>query len=212
MSANEQIHPDPRAWEGWQTPPDVPDLAQLDLLAADAAARATALLAANEAGPQGTQGPQQGWQGWQGHDEPDALIDAVRLLASAAGAQHTARAAQLTGIPADDLRRLTLAYRHGGTAGVAAARAGTPCGAGTMAAAVEEVRRRRTFAVGELTLEKGTITDAGAGVLLRLGPDGRWYPFTLARQQWWATSGANASAGAAYQAAIRARSLRRASS
>lgn len=192
MSASEHTHPDPRAWEGWDTPPGVPAKGLLELLAAAAAARATAMLAGHAT------------------ETHDPLIDAVRLLASAAGAPYTTQAAQLTGIPEDDLRRLTLAYRHGGTAGVAAALAATPCGAKEMAAAVDEVRKRRAFAVGELSVDTGTITDTGAGVRLRLGPDGRWYPCTLARGQWWAASGANASAGAAYQAAVRARSLRRA--
>jgi hypothetical protein len=144
-------------------------------------------------------------------DTEDPLIDAVRLLASASGTPHTTRAAQLTGIPEDELRRLILAYRHAGTAGVSAALEAAPCGPEEMSAAVEEVHRRRTFAVGELAADAGTITDAGAGVRLRRGPDGRWHPFTLARQQWWPAGGANASAAAAYQAAVRARSLRRAS-
>jgi hypothetical protein len=192
VSASERTHPDPRAWEGWETPPGVPGKGLLELLAADAAARATAMLAGSAT------------------ETEDPLIGAVRLLATAAGAPHTAAAARLTGIPEDDLRRLTLAYRHGGTAGVAAALAATPCGTEEMATAVDEVRRRRAFAVGDLTVEAGAITDTGAGVRLRLGPDGRWYPFTLARNQWWPAIGANDSVGAAYQAAVRARSLRRA--
>jgi hypothetical protein len=192
MSAGEHPHPDPRAWEGWQTPPGVPDEELLELLAADAAGRATAMLAGSATQTQ------------------DPLVDAVRLLATVAGAPQTGTAARLTGIPEDDLRRLVLAYRHGGPGGVAAALAATPCGPEEMAAAVDEVRRHRTFAVGDLTGEPGAITDAGAGVRLRLGPDGRWYPFTLARRQWWPAIGANASAGAAYQAGVRARSLRRA--
>jgi hypothetical protein len=189
---SEHTHPDPRAWERWETPPGVPDKGLLELLAADAAGRATAMLAGSTM------------------QTEDPLVDAVRMLATASGTPHTTQAAQLTGIPEDDLRRLTLAYRHGGTAGVSAAHAATPCGTKEMAAAVDEVRRRRTFAVGELSVDAGTITDTGAGVRLRLGPDGRWYPFTLARKQWWPANGANASAGAAYQAAMHARSLRRA--
>ena len=189
---SDETHPDPRAWEDWRTPPGVPDKELLHLLTADAAERATALLA--------------------GHPTvtADPVTDAVRLLASAEGAAHTARAAELTGLPEDELRRLTLAHRHGGTAGVSAALEATPCGTEEMSAAVEEVRRRRTFAVGELAIDAGTITDAGAGIRLRRGPDRRWYPFTHAREQWWPASGANASAGAAYQAAVRTRSLRRA--
>jgi hypothetical protein len=193
VSASEHTHPDPRAWEGWQTPPGVPEKGLLELLAADAAGRAAAMLAGTATATQ------------------DPLIDAVQLLATAAGAPHAGTAARLTGIPEDDLRRLVLAYRHGGTGGVAAALAATPCGPEEMAAAVDEVRRRRGFAVGELSADAGAITDTGAGVRLRLGPDGRWHPFTLARMQWWPATGANPSAGTAYQAAVRARSLRRAS-
>jgi len=164
----------------------------LDLIVADAAGRAAAMLAGTAT------------------DSEDPLIDAVRLLASASGAQHTTRASQLTGISEDDLRRLTIAHRHGGTAGVSAALEATPCGPEAMSAAVDEVHSRRTFAVGELSIDAGAITDDGAGVRLRLGPDGQWYPFTFARKQWWPAGGANPSAGAAYQAAVRARSVRRA--
>jgi hypothetical protein len=194
MSANEQTTPDPRAWEGWETPPGVPDKTLLELLTADAAGRATAILAGSDTTTE------------------DSLIDAVRLLASTAGAQRVRTAAELTGIPEDDLRRLVLAYRHGGTDGVSAALAATPCGSEEMADAVDEVRKRRAFADRELAVDAGAITDAGAGVRLRLGPDGRWYPFTLVRTQWSPAIGANVSAGLAYQAAVRAKSLRSASS
>jgi hypothetical protein len=194
VTGSQQAHPDPQAWQGWQTPPGVPGKALLELLVADAAGRAAAMLA-------GSATPME-----QGTDDP--LVDAVRLLATTGGAPHAGAAARLTGVPEDDLRRLVLAYRHGGTGGVAAALAGTPCGAEELASAVDEVRRRRAFAVGELSAEAGTITDEGAGVRLRRGPDGRWYPFTLARTHWWPAVGANASAGAAYQAAMRARTLR----
>jgi hypothetical protein len=51
---------------------------------------------------------------------------------------------------------------------------------------------------------------ASCAALVRLGRDGRWHPFTLARQEWWPAVGAAESAGTAYQAALRARSLRRA--
>lgn len=192
MNPDDDTPVDPRAWEGWEAPPGVPGTELLDLLAADAADRAAALLAGDSAEPQ------------------DPLIDAVRLLAGAASAAHTARAAELTGIPEEELRRLVLGYRHGGAAGAAATRAAAPCGTQELAEAVAEVRHRRAFAVGELLVEAGTITDSGAGVRIRMGPDRRWYPFTLARRQWWPASGASASAGAAYQTAVRARSLRRA--
>jgi hypothetical protein len=193
VSADETRTPDPRAWEGRQTPRDVPDAGQLLLLAADAAERATAMLAGRSVG------------------SADPLVDAVRLIATATGAPHAGTAARLTGLPEDELRRLVLAYRHGGAGGVSAALAATPCDAEEMATAAAEVRGRRAFSIEELSTGAGEITDAGAGARLRLGPDGRWYPFTLARARWWPASGASASAGAAYQAAVRARSLRGAS-
>lgn len=202
MSASEPVHPDPRAWEGWETPPGVPDRALLELLAADAAERAAAMLASDATQTRAGQATQL----------QDPLVDAVRLLATGAGAPQVPAAARLTGVPEDDLRRLVLAYRHGGTGGVAAALAPTPCGREEMTAAVDEVRRRCGLAVGELSVDEGAITDARAGVRLRRGPDGRWYPFTLARTQWWPALGANASAGTAYQSAVRARSARRATS
>ena len=178
---------EPRAWESWETPPGVPEKSLLHVLVADAAGRAAAML-------EGTT-----------LESEDPLIDAVRLLASAPG-----RSAQLPGIAEDDLRRLIVAYRHGGTAGVSAALEATPCGPDELSEAVDEVHRRRTFAIGELSVEAGSITDDGAGVRLRRGPDGQWYPFTFARKQWWPAAGASPSAGGAYQAAVRARSVRRA--
>jgi len=192
VRADEPTRPDPRAWEEWRTPPGVPDQEQLELLAADAAVRAAALLA------DGTTTTE------------DPLVDAVRLLASAGGAPHAPTAARLSGIPEAELRRLVLVHRHGGSPGVAATVAPTPCSTEEMATAVDEVRRRRAFTIEELSVDAGEITDAGAGVRLRRGPDGRWHPFTLARTQWWPAAGANPSAGIAYQAALRAKSLRRA--
>lgn len=191
MNDSDHHQPDARAWEDWPTPPGVPDTRLLDLLATDAADRAAAVLAGNPT------------------ETDDPLIDAVRLLATTRGAPHTGRAAELTGVGEDELRRLVLAYRNGGAAGVSAALEATPCSPDEMSAAVDEVRRRRTFAIGDLAVDAGTITDAGFGIRLRLGPDGRWHPFTHAREQWWPAAGADASPGAAYQAAAWARSLRR---
>jgi hypothetical protein len=217
MSTQQPGQPDPRAWQGWTTPPGVPDNGQLELLAADAAGRAAAILAGSAAtilaGSAATilAGSAATILAGSAATTEDPLVDAVRLLATPAGAPHTAAAAQHTGLPEDDLRRLVLAYRHGGTEGVAAALAATPCAPEAMAGVESEVRRRRGFAVDELSTTPGEITDTSAGVRLRLGPDARWYPFTLARMQWWPAPGANASPATAYQAAVRARSLRRAS-
>lgn len=189
--------------EGWQReepPGPVPDLGMLRLLVSDAAGRAAAMLADARVGA----GP-----GAAAEEAGEPLIDAVRILATPEGAPHAGQAARLTGMPEDELRGLVLAYRHGGTAGVSAAVGATACPADEMDGAVSEVRKRRGLAVGDLEAGSGTITEPGAGVRIRLGPDGRWYPFTSARDRWWPAPGANPSPGAAYQAALRARSLRR---
>jgi len=66
----------------------------------------------------------------------------------------------------------------------------------------------RGLAVGDLEAAAGTIADPGAGVRIRFGPDGRWYPFTRARDRWWPAPGAAPAAGTAWQSALRARSRR----
>ncbi len=182
------------AWHDDVPPGPVPDLAQLRLLVADAADRAAAML--TDAYPPG--------------EADDPLVDAVRILATPEGRLHTAQAARLTGLPAEELQWLVLAYRHGGAGGAAAAveaHAGEP---DQLDSAVREVRKHRALAIGELVAGQGTIGDPGAGVQIRLGPDGRWYPFTSGRDRWWPAPGAAGSPGEAYRAALRARSLRRA--
>ena len=140
----------------------------------------------------------------------DPLIDAVRILATPQGAPHAARAARLTGLPEEELRRLVLAYRHGGTGGVAAAVGASAGRPDQMADAVREVRQAARSRHRRPGRRPGTIADPGAGVRIRLGPDGRWYPFTSAQDRWWPAPGATESPGTAWQAALRARSLRRA--
>ena len=186
--------------DAWQldVPPDtVPRVDQLRLLVADAADRAAMMLAGD-------------YPAVEVDDSLVSLVDAVRILATAEGASHIAQAARLTGRPEEELRRLVLAYRHGGPGGVSAtveASAGRP---GQMEDAERDVRKRRAFAIGDLVVGTGVIADPGAGVQIRLGPDDRWYPFTSGQDRWWPAPNATESPGAAYQAALRARSLRRA--
>jgi hypothetical protein len=182
------------AWQLDVTPGTIPRVDQLRLLVADAADRAAIMLAGD----------------YPAVEVDDPLVDAVRILATAEGASHIAQAARLTGRPEEELRRLVLAYRHGGPGGVSAtveASAGRP---GQMEDAERDVRKRRAFAIGDLVVGPGVIADPGAGVQIRLGPDDRWYPFTSGQDRWWPAPGATEFPGAAYQAALRARSLRRA--
>ena len=181
-------------WGREETPRSVPDVLYLKFLVNDAAGRAAAMLAG--AAPAAV--------------DEDPLVDTVRLLATPEGSPHAGRAARLTGLAEDELRGLVLAYRHGGTGGVAAAVGASECPAEQMADAVREVRRQRALAIGELEVSPGTIADPGAGVRILLGPDDRWYPFTFAQDRWWPAPGAAEPPGVAWKAALRARSLRRA--
>jgi hypothetical protein len=173
-------------WSAETPPPGVPGTARLTLLLDDAAARAAALL--------------------DGEPEPvsdDPLADAIRILAGPGGHEFVAQAAEETGLPEEELRRLVLAHRHGGSTGVLTAMEPAPV---DPERAVQEIQGLRGFA--ELTAEPGTVTDLTAKVQIRHGADGRWYPFTLWRDRWWPASGASASPRAAFQAALRARRAR----
>ena len=201
MNADDPGHD---AWEHDAPPAPVPHVEVLRLLMADAADRAAMMLAGGHSAAEADD--------LLVDDSLVPLIDAVRILATAGGASHIAQAARLTGRPEEDLRRLVLAYRHGGPGGVSATvepSAGRP---EQMTEAEREVRKRRAFAVGDLEVAAGLIADPGAGVQICLGPDDRWYPFTSGQDRWWPAPGAAESAGAAYQAALRARSGRRAGS
>jgi hypothetical protein len=182
------------AWQLDAPPGTVPGVDQLRLLAADAAGRAAMMLAGD----------------YPLAEADDPLVDAVRILATAEGASHVAQAAHLTGRPEEELRRLVLAYRHGGPGGVSAAVEASAGRSEQMEDAERDVRKLRAFAVGDLAIGPGMIADPGAGVQIRLGPDDRWYPFTSGQDRWWPAPGASDSPGAAYQAALRVKSLRRA--
>ncbi|MFC0864220.1 hypothetical protein ACFHYQ_18150 [Sphaerimonospora cavernae] len=173
-------------WLEETPPPEVPGVPRLTLLLDDAAARAAALL--------------------RGEPEPvsdDPLADAVRILAGPGGHEFVAEAARQTGLPEDELRRLVLAHRHGGSTGVLTALAPAPV---DPEEAVREIRARRGLA--GLAAEPGVVTDLAAKVQVRHGADGRWYPFTLWRDRWWPATGATISPGAAFRAALRARRAR----
>ena len=192
------------AWQHDAPPETIPCVDQLRLLVADAADRAAMMLAGDY--------PAVEADDLLVDDSLVSLVDAVRILATAQGASHIAQAARLTGRPEEELRRLVLAYQHCGPGGVSATvepSAGRP---EQMEDAEREVRKRRALAIGGLHVAPGVIADPGAGVQIRRGADDRWYPFTSGQDRWWPAPGATESPGAAYQAALRARSLRRAGS
>ncbi|WP_030578307.1 hypothetical protein [Streptomyces anulatus] len=168
-----------------------PRTQDLTRMTADAAARARSLLAGTAAAP---------------HDE---LADILRILASPDGADHLAAAQHATGIPEATLRAMMIGYRHGGPAGAHATLAATPATTNALERAREAVHVSRAVGLGTITIDASTLTDTTAGVQIRPGPDGRWYPFTLWRaNEWRPAPGACDDPAEAFRAARRARAAR----
>ncbi|KOV41920.1 hypothetical protein [Streptomyces sp. H036] len=173
------------------TPHPGPRARDLTRMTADAAARARALLAGTATAP---------------HDE---LADIQRILASPDGADQIAAAQHSTGIPEATLRAMMIGYRHGGPAGAHATLAATPASADTLEQAREAVHASRAVGLGTITIDGSALTDTTAGVQIRPGPDGRWYPFTLWRaDEWRPAPGACDDPAEAFRAARRARAAR----
>nr|AHE40056.1 Hypothetical protein pFRL5_393 [Streptomyces sp. F8] len=157
----------------------------------DAAARAQTLLAGTAAAP---------------HDE---LADILRILASPDGADHLEAAQHATRIPEATLRAMMIGYRHGGPAGAHATLAATPATIDVLERARQTVHASRAVGLGTITIDGGSLTDTTAGVQIRPGPDGRWYPFTLWRaDEWRPAPGACDDPAEAFRAARRARAAR----
>ncbi|MFP1625462.1 SWF or SNF family helicase [Streptomyces sp. 5K101] len=152
----------------------------LEFLAADAAARARALLAAALA---------------PGHEEsppppaPTPDQDAVRMAASSPGPVVERRIAEGTGRSRAELDLAVRAWRYGGALSLAVLEGEVPPGPALAARAQaaldtawaegDESERPRLRAAGA---ERWTVV--GARVQLRLGPDGRWWPYRRERAVW----------------------------
>ncbi|WP_331738538.1 hypothetical protein [Embleya sp. NBC_00896] len=144
----------------------------------------------------------------RGEDDtaPDALSDAVRWLAAPAGLRHLPTVAASTGKSPVELRRLIVAYRHGGCAAVHAAEHPTDPDPEVLAAAAAAVRRARGGAGGTVVVEGNRLTDPGGRIQIRVGPDDRWHPFTASgpHRDWQSAAGCSPDPAAAYGAALAA--------
>jgi hypothetical protein len=176
-------------WLAEPGPAPLPDPDTLELIIGDASRRAAAICA-GEPDPQ----------------DDDPLVDVIRLLAQAPTQERHQAISRHTGLAEADVRRLLLAFRHGGPAGVHAALGATPLAGERAAEAARRVTRQAM--AGELDAAAGIITDAVSGIQVRHGPDGRWYPFTRSAQRWWPAPGASPQPDAALAAATRARRAR----
>ncbi|WP_228718512.1 SWIM zinc finger family protein [Kitasatospora acidiphila] len=147
--------------------------ADLERLTADTAARARTLLAGDHTSLALTQ-----------------RQDAVRLTATQ---RHLAWFQGLqagTGLRPMELARLTRAWRYGGAVGMAVAEEPGPADPAVMASARTAVAE----ALADMASEGGPtplrgwrnrLTLGDTGLQLRLGPDGRWYPYRQENGDWW---------------------------
>ncbi|MEU9762374.1 hypothetical protein ACFYYY_23030 [Streptomyces sp. NPDC001834] len=173
-------------------PAPCPPARELAWMTEDAADRARALLAGAAAAG-------------QPHDE---LADTVRILATPEGVNRIPEAVRATGHDEAALRTLMIGYRHGGPAGAHAALAPAPVPAAVLEQARDAVRASRALLLGGIDVVDGTLTDTTAGVQLRPGPDGRWFPFTSFGGEWRPAAGCSADPVETYRAARRARAAR----
>ncbi|WP_030272943.1 hypothetical protein [Streptomyces sp. NRRL B-24484] len=135
-------------------------------------------------------------------EELDALEDAVRHLATPAGASRLETVATRLGRSPAEVRSLVLAYRHGGPVGIRVAAAPWAAADETVERAEAAIISAQPTARGALQASGNRITNESAGVQLRLGPDGRWYPFAVGLAGGWQpVPGPSHDPVAAYRAA-----------
>ena len=130
-------------WLAERGPAPLPDPDTLELIVGDAARRAAAI-GGGEPDPR----------------DDDPMVDAIRLLAQAPTPERHQAISRNTGLAEADVRRLLLAFRHGGTAGVHAAIGATPLADER----VEEAARRvtRPAVTAELDAAAGTSAPSSA--------------------------------------------------
>ncbi|MFI2370713.1 SWF or SNF family helicase [Streptomyces sp. NPDC018833] len=174
------------------------DPSALEFLVEDAAARALLLLMRALA------------PGHEEHPPPPALTpdqDAVRMAASSPGPVVAGRIAAGTGRGRAELDLAVRAWRHGGAAGLHVLEedfAPDPALAARAATALDEAWAE-TDASGRPRLRAAGAarwTVVGAQVQLRLGPDGRWWPYRRERSVWAPAGPASADPASALALAL----------
>ncbi len=135
-------------------------------------------------------------------EELDPLTDAARHLSTPGGAPLLEAVASRLGRHPAEVRSLVLAYRHGGPAGVRVADGPLPADGETVERAVAAIIAAQPTARGSLRASGNQVTSDSAEVQLRLGPDGRWYPFAVGLAGGWQpVPGPSHDPVAAYRAA-----------
>ncbi|MGW2256049.1 SWIM zinc finger family protein [Kitasatospora sp. NPDC001660] len=163
----------------------------LERLSADTAARARSLLA--------------------GDHSSLALAqrqDAVRLTTTQRDPDWFHGLQAGTGLRPLELARLTRAWRHDGAVGMAVAEEPGPADPAVMTSARTAVTEALTDmaprdapgAPTPLRAWRNRLTLGDTGLQLRLGPDGRWYPYRQENGDWWPCAPAEADPVAALTA------------
>ncbi|MEU6388278.1 SWF or SNF family helicase [Streptomyces sp. NPDC046939] len=157
-------------------PPEGTDVAALAFLGAQAAVEAHRMLADALAPGHEQRAP------WP---EPTVSQDAVRLAAARPGPDIAERLAEGTGRDREGLALAVRAWEHGGAASLAALEEEWTPDAETAA------RARATLAAAweaderpALKAARARWTVSGAPAQLRLGRDGRWWPYRKERGRW----------------------------
>jgi uncharacterized Zn finger protein len=138
--------------------------------------------------------------------------DAVRLAATGVSEDWFHALVLATGLSPVDFARLVRARRHGGPAGVAVARAPLTPDPAAMAAARTALsdpdnvgNATGTARPLRLRVWRNRLTADDEGVQIRVGPDGRWHPYTREDRgttaEWWPSAPATADPVAALVAA-----------
>ncbi|GGU39229.1 hypothetical protein [Streptomyces violascens] len=173
-------------------PAQLPDLQALTALAADAAHRAQSLLAGNDT-------PLC----------PDTASDLARFIALPHGAPFRQAAMDHLGLDIVAMGHLTLAHTYGGPSGAAAYLEPFAVDHDVLARAQADIQPLRPAPMAIVECEDNRITDTAAGIQLRYGPDGRWYPYRAPYGAWQPVAGPSADPAQAYRAARTAARPRR---
>ncbi|WP_432156078.1 hypothetical protein [Streptomyces sp. bgisy153] len=165
-------------------PSPLPDLDSLGALAADAVHRAGTLLEGDELPVC-----------------PDVSSDLVRFVTLPHGAPFRQAAMDHLGLDIVGMGHLTLAYTYGGPDGAAVYLEPFAVDHDVLARAQADIQPLRPAATATVECKDNRITDEAAGVQLRYGSDGRWYPYRSPYGIWQPVPGPSADPAEAYRAA-----------